>query len=399
MIDHEQPPVAAAPLYDGEKLEMAAGHPVLTKFVSGDGDASKPLVVYVPGLANNARISYGGHKGSRSSDFLAHWFNHYGFPFLGVSYPLETEPEIMPPVSGDFSIRDWGRQVAVAMKSVVDEHALSSNVVVLAWSMGGKTLEPVTTEAKALGITVILYVSLAATPALWGLRSQLPGVTCSPAGYWNSPFLDKDFVAQLREQNLINGGRVIVDAGVYRREYFGATPAASGGWGFRFSKEEGKLVDDKWSLLEDGRADNFKELPIMAAIYPTSPLDLRHSIADKATWSFLMTYRFLADVQKVIGSRMSVEADDDAALTAALARYTPLVERLRCLIHAIPERMITSIEGNHFFFVGERGARETAEKVILFLKKAGEIGVEFEDITRGAEFRITVDLNDAQIYT
>jgi hypothetical protein len=378
------PQEVAARLYDGEKLESLEGFPVLTKFFPGDGDTSKPLVAYIPGLAHNARISYGGHEGSQREDFLAHWFQHYGFGFLGISYPLETEPEVMPPIGGEFSLRDWGRQAAKAMKKVVNEHDLPPNIVILSWSMSGKVMQPVTTAAKALGLTVVLYVALAASPALWGLGSTSPNleVICNKAGYWTSPSLSHISTPQLSEQNRINNGRIIVDLDIYKREYVGATPAAAGGFGFRFNAQEQKLVEDKWQILENGKADNYVELPVMAAIYPTSPLDLQHSIADKATWGFLMTYKFLADIQQVMGNSIPKPSGAD---NFDLDRYTTLLQALRLLIHGIPDRMITGIEGNHFFFLGEKGARQTAKTVIQFLQESKSIRGEFDCIIENAQ--------------
>ena len=372
---------ATPTLYDGEKQELLNGYPALIKFVPGDSDRSKPLVAFIPGLAHNARISYGGHKGSHSEDFLAHWFHKHGFGFLGISYPLDTDPEIMPPTGSELSLRDWGRQAAMAMKTVVKEYGLPVKVVILAWSMGGRTLEPVTAEATALGLTVSLYVSLSATPALWGLRKHVSPahVTLSPAGYWETSILHETFLPQLLEQNQINDGRIIVDEAVYKREYFGATPGGSGGWGFRYNKEENIVIKDEWALLEEGQADNYGNLPAMAAIYPKSPLDWRHSISDQIDWSYLIIHKFIADIQKVKETR-KVQIDGTEDKKAILDREVKLLDRLRAFIYDIPSRMITGIEGNHFFFVGAKGASQTAETIMRFIQDAESIRVMFEGL-------------------
>ena len=366
-------------LYYGEKQEFLAGYPVLTKFVPGD--KSKPLVTFIPGLAHNARISYGGHAGSQSEDFLAHWFHKNGFGFLGISYPLDTDPEIMPPTGNELSLRDWGVQAAAAMKKIVEDHELSLKVVILAWSMGGRMLEPVTTEARAFGLTVRLYVSLSATPALWGLRKDIPlsHASLTPAGYWDNTFLLEKFMPQLLEQNRINNGRILIDEAIYKREYFGATPGGSGGWGLRYNKETKSLVEDKWALLEEGRADNYGELPAMAAIYPKSSLDWRHSISDQINWSYLIIHKFIADIEKVRETRKSqidnIEKKDDT-----VEQESKLLERLRVLLYEIPGRMITGIEGNHFFFVGAKGASQTAETVIRFMEESDKFHVAFYSV-------------------
>ncbi|KAJ6143631.1 hypothetical protein N7471_003084 [Penicillium samsonianum] len=374
----EHSPMATTSLGYGEKKVLLAGYPALIKFVPGDGDKSKPLVAFIPGLAHNARISYGGHDGSQSEDFLAHWFHKHGFGFLGISYPLDTNPEIMPRTGSDLSLRDWGVQAATAMKNVVEEHGLSSKVVILAWSMAGRTLEPVATEAAALGLTVSLYISLSATPALWGLRKNISPsrITFSPAGYWNCSFLYDLFLPQLLEQNRINDGRIIIDEALYKREYFGSTPVALGGWGFRYNREEKMLAENKWALLEEGRVDNYGKLPAMAAIYPNSPLDWGHSISDKINWSYLIIHKFIADVEKLNRTRKPrVDGFEEKH-----GQELRILESLRALIYKIPDQMITGIEGNHFFFVGAKGARQTAEIIIGFIEEAEKICVAFQSV-------------------
>ncbi|KAI5461878.1 thioesterase domain protein [Mariannaea sp. PMI_226] len=379
------PSNATSPLYDGEKLETIAGYPALTRFIPNDGDASKPLIAFIPGLAHNARIAYGGHNGSCSKDFLAYWFHKHGFPFLGISYPIDSNPEIIPPTGSEFSLRDWGRQTALAMRKAVDEHGLSPKVVILAWSMGGKALMPVTSESRALGLTVSLYVSLASTPALWGLRKHLPiaHVPLTPAGYWKTSLLHQRFISQLLEQNQLNDERIIIDEEVFKREYFGSTPIASGCWGYRYDIQEKKLVDEKWTLLEDGRVDDYAHLPALAALYPTSPLDWQHSITDKANWGYLMVQKYVATAQKA-----SRELPTDVSTTekwSLLQRERRLLDHLRTFIYEIPDRMVAGVEGNHFFFVGAMGARSTAEMVVHFIKEAENIHIALDDILNKQE--------------
>lgn len=184
---------------------------------------------------------------------------------------------------------------------------------------------------------------------------------------------------QLLERNRINDGRIIVDETIYKREYFGATPGGSGGWGLRSNKEAGCLVKDKWALLEDSRVDNYGELPVMAAIFPKGPLDWRHSISDRINWSYLIIHKFIADIEKVGETRKSHNGgitNEDGIVEQELK----LLERLRALIYDIPDRMITGIEGNHFFFVGAKGARQTTETVIRFIEESERIRGAFHSI-------------------
>ncbi|CAI7636506.1 unnamed protein product [Penicillium glandicola] len=358
-------------LYEGEQQKILAGHPVVYKYIAGKNDLSKPLVAFVPGMAHNGRISYGGHEGYRSEDFLAHWFHEHGYGFLGISYPLDADPPLMPATSPAFTIPDWGIQAAATIKAVTEENHLPQSVVILAWSMGGKTLHPVTVEARRLGIDVQLFVSLAATPALPGL---LPAVSKeqlhqTDSGYLTMPFLKLSFLRQLDEQDKINHlseGRQLIEPAIYEKEYIGATPIGITTFGFRFDTKIHKFVaeENKWQLLEDGQAQDFGSLPPMAAIYPTSGLDFRHGITDKATWSYLITQRIMA----ILGQ--------DHRLAVGRLSF----QNLQKIVLGIPELMTADILGNHFFFVGESGARRTVETVIGFLSNSIVVQRNIEEI-------------------
>jgi hypothetical protein len=370
-------------LYEGEKLKCLRDHHAVYKYIPGH-DPAKPLVAFVPGMAHNARIAYGGHAGHRSEDFLAHWFNHHGYGFLGISYPLETDPPMMPVSSSNFTIPEWGQQAADAIDAVITEHNLSRSVVVLVWSMGGKILQPVTVAAKRLGIAIELFISLAATPALPGLltavsKTQLDKTT---AGYATKPFLEKAFLRQMDEQDKINheidekdmvtqknaAPRHIIDPTIFKRDYIGATPIGITASGFRYDAATKEFVkeDNEWQFMDDGQAHDYANLPAMAAIYPTSALDFRHAITDKATWSFLMIQRAMAKMTQDGTATAYQQIGDDGAAALSQARFR--FQEMQRVVMNIPELMTAEILGNHFFFVGESGARQTVETVVGFLE-------------------------------
>lgn len=363
-------------LYEGEQQNVIAGHPVVYKYIAGDNDPSKPLVTFVPGMAHNGRISYGGHEGYRSEEFLAHWFHEHGYGFLGISYPFDAELPLMPATSPDFTIPEWGVQAAGTIKAVIEENHLPQSVVILAWSMGGKVLQPVTVEARRLGIDVQLFVSLAATPSLPGL---LPAVSKGQlnqtgSGYLSLPGSKRSFLQQIDEQERINHfteGRRFIEPAIYEKEYFGATPIGITTYGFRFDNETKEFVEErnKWQLLEDGQVQNYGSLPTMAAIYPTSGLDFRHSITDKATWSYLMIQRTMAIFSEDDRVKQLSQVKDDLSADKLAVRRSSFQD-LQGIVLGIPELMTADIPGNHFFFCGESGAKRTVEIVIGFLSSS-----------------------------
>ena len=367
------------PLYESERLLTAIDYPVLTYFLRGD--PLKPLIVFIPGAHHNGRIAYGGHQGSKPSDFLGHWLQRANYSFLAVSYPLESDPMVMPPTRADFTVRDWGAQAVDATKQTIEQEGLSNDVILLFWSMAGKILQPFALGANSRGLNVKLAISLAATPALRGLREALPRMTPTATGYADNSMFAEYFYAQLHEQNDINGGRHIISDETYLREYMGNTPVAMGAWGLRWSKEERKLVEDQDVGFEVAEETALGRLPFLGAIIGDSALDFRHSIADKATWGLYMTYQLMGVVGNSITATACESTSEQAAAVACLSaeqralmaarekviwlRKNPeKLERIKKAIHDYPEKMCAVVRGNHHFFLGEKGAKQTTELIL-----------------------------------
>src|SRR5438552_174792 len=99
--------LAKTNLYNDEQLIEVNNFQTLFKFIKGD--ENKPLVIFIPGAAHLARISY-GFPGGNDDDFLCYWLHKKGYSFLGISYPIDNPcyTKIYP----SFNIRDWGNQIA-----------------------------------------------------------------------------------------------------------------------------------------------------------------------------------------------------------------------------------------------------------------------------------------------
>jgi hypothetical protein len=336
-------------LYPGETLEAIGGFPTICHYQPPTaGDAiSRPLIVCIPGGVHLARVFYGGHHGYRQEDFLTHWLSESGFGILSLSYPLDTNPPLMPTTGSAFRIADWGRQAALSAQSCIDRHSLSTrSVVLVSWSMGGRMIVQFNIACKRLGLDVQQYISLAATPGISGIRS-LQDMSCTAAGYFDITSRIDAFCKQLDAVDKANNERNIIPREIYLREYVGGTPINLIGLRLRYDGQ-GSFVEDEVTHEEDSRVFDIENTPCPSALYPTSSLDSGHSLTDKATWGFLLTYKLESMVEKK--HLKDLES-------------TQKWDKLRALFHEAPSRMSREVWGNHFFFVGEKGARETAEKI------------------------------------
>ncbi|KAL1892349.1 hypothetical protein Sste5346_007087 [Sporothrix stenoceras] len=353
---------ASAPgLYPGEVFETIAGFPTIYHYAPATTtqtpDATpKPLIVCVTGGLHLARVFYGGHAGAAPQDFLAHHLNQRGFGVLSLSYPTESNPPVMPLDAAcvHFRVPDWGRQAAETTRRVVEAHSeLKHAVVLISWSMGGRMVVPYAMEVRRLGLDVLQYISFAATPGLSSIRPLPPGMVCSPAGYFSVPMHVDAFWGQLKEMASRNGNRDSIPSDIYRREYAGATPIGLIGLGLRYDADTRLYVADEIRHEDDTRVLDVGAYPLPTALYPRSILDPSHALADRATWGFLLTYKLEALIAELGGLAKLRESE------AAASRWQKVMD----LVHNAPERLSRPMNGNHFFFIGEQSAAETAAAV------------------------------------
>ncbi|KIV79324.1 hypothetical protein PV11_06890 [Exophiala sideris] len=348
-------------LYEGETLTTVNDAPAITYFKRGD--PSKPLAVFIPGAAHLARVSYGGHVGYDPKDFIAHWLPEHGYSFLAISYPLETKPSVMPASRPDFTVREWGTQAVQITRQMIDREKLTNNVVLLVWSMGGKIIQPYVLAARELSIDVDFAVPIVATPAVRGVREK-PPLTPSESGYATGLGLtDRYFLIQLHEQCALNGNRPIIPEDVYLREYMGNFPVGMGCYGIRWSQRDRAFTEDASTGYEVADQMSLAELPYLCSISCNSAADLRHSIADFHTWGFMLTYKLLGGIKP--------------STRAALHKNSQKGRDVIRLIHSAPEIFSATVEGGHDCFIGEKGAKRTAELVAEFEKRLGDFKQEF----------------------
>lgn len=353
-------------LYAGESLDTIAGFSTIYHYQPARAENARernPLIVCVPGGLHLARVFYGGHPGSKNSDFVSHWLSENGYGVLSLSYPLETDPEIMPPTGARFRIRDWGRQAAATTKKIIDEQDLGEpSIVLISWSMGGRMVVPFNIAAKELGLHVQQYISFAATPGFSTIRPPMPGLTCTDSGYFQVPPRLDNFERQLSVMDELNG-RTIIPRDIYRREYVGATPINLIGLGLKY--DGSGFVRDEIPHEEDSQVLNVANLPFITALHPTSILDATHAMTDRAGWGFLMTY----SLESMIGKHGLRKANESSKWDALLNH-----------VQSAPTKLCLPIRGNHFFFIGEQSARDTAWMVDRLIREADDFQSELQSL-------------------
>jgi hypothetical protein len=329
-------------LFDGEERIDAAGQPAISYFLEGDKDA--PLIVFIPGAAHSARIAYGGHEGANREDFLAHWLQNRGFNFLGVSYPIDTESGLFNENHPEFTVREWGQQAMEIAKNEIEDNDLTGKVIVIGWSMAGKIPQSAYEAAQDLGVPFDFYLSFVATPAIPGMTSLTRTFDKADSGYGDRSSSPDSWVKQLAANNDLNGHEIIPE-NIYRSQYVGNMSVNLEGVEQRY--RDGEFVKDWWEGLEDNGAFEFGDFPLVAMLLNDGRADARHVIVDKAAWSFYnantVYHRY------VTNNNLDLNALSDA-------QWQSVID----LTRTAPDRLSREVSGNHFFFVGEDGARAAA---------------------------------------
>ncbi len=355
--------VQADNLYQGEQRIDVQGYPAVTRYFAGD--PAKPLIVFSPGAHHNARISYGGHPGGRQEDFLAYWLNKLGYNFLAVSYPIATAGAFMDAKAApDFSAQKWGEQVAAAAKAASTTHNLSGHVVLLNWSMAGKVIQPAYKAVSAAGLTVDGAISLAATPGIIGTINKLE-LKKSPAGYADRTASYGGWLRQIKVNNEANGREIIPEA-VYRADYVGDIPVGLEGFGEVY--RNGKFEFDFLAQAIDYGAVDFANQPLIGILINDGAADPEHSLVDRYWWGIYNA--------ETLYHRLRKAGIDFSTISQ------PQWARIRALSAKIGDELAIPVSGNgnHFSFVGEKGASTAAKAVDQAIQRLVELNKELASI-------------------
>lgn len=334
-------------LYAGEQLIEVNKVQTLFKFIQGDVD--KPLIIFIPGAAHLARISY-GFPGGKEDDFLSYWLHQKGYSFLGVSYP--TDNRCYTKIYPSFNVRDWGNQVATLAQIIIEKNHLSNHVVVLGWSMGGNIEESVAEAFEKLHINVDSFIGLSAVTPLSYLGQTIKGSKGNnmlPNQLLNEqPFFN--IFAQLVEQQSKYNGHDIIPKNVYLNEFLGNIPVALQGQGYRLA--DNKFEFDMQYSLDDSGVFRFDHTPWIGLISDDSSMMPKITLIDPSAWNYIRSEMLYA--QYISSNNMNANPDGYAATKQVLV--------------TLPQYLSETVHGNHFFFVGKKGARETAQKIELIMQ-------------------------------
>lgn len=356
-------------LYPGEKIMQCGGYPALTKFIIGD--TKKSLVVFIPGAAHTARISYGGHAGSRNEDFLAHWLVSEGYNFLGISYPITTKIPIHKAAYPEFTIRAWGEQAAEIAKATIEENKLSNRIIVVVWSNGGKIPQSFNEAATKLGLDVDFCVSFSATPpsvTVTILPPETPPLYMkwlkTKEGYANVSSMYDDWYKQVKSNSALEQGREIIPKKIYYNDYVGDMPVNIMGRGVKY--QDGAIVASGWTFLEDSKSYDLQGFPLVATIVTDNVIDSRHALTDQGVWAPYIIGNIFSSIEK---SKVDLKKIPPEKWKAVVN-----------LVRKTPQQLSVGTTGNHFFFVGEAGARHASQCIKVLDERVQSFKAELGDL-------------------
>lgn len=335
-------------LFPGEELVKVNNYHVLIKYIHAK--TQKPLIVFVPGDGHLARIAY-GDPSTNPSDFLSYWIHEKQYPFLAVSYPMDNPlPEYAAP---DFEISNWGELVGEQALQTIIKNNLSKHIVVVGWSMGGSIEQAVTHAALKRGIIVDAFIGLSAVPPVPEVMQQgaYAANKALPNGLADRRMLQEALLELVQQQNETNQ-HTIINTENYIKLYTGNTPVGLVANGLHY--KDHKFYKDLAYTISDSGVYDFGHTPWIGLIVDDAANTAKISSIDPAAWNFLRMEMIYNTQLKGIN----------------LTKLPPEKwQQLRQLLQAIPQNLLLTVHGNHLFFIGEVGAKATADSIDELLKR------------------------------
>ena len=348
----------AQDLFEGETYSNLAGAPAVSYFAAGD--VEKPLIVFIPGAHHTARLTYGGHEGSRPEEFLSHWLVSKGYNFLALSYPVETTSGMMTETMPAFSAQDWGNQIAEATTAAISEHGLSGDIYTAHWSMAGKVIQPAHAALAEAGHPVAAAFSFSATP---GLPSpNIRELDRAHSGYADRVSSYQGWYEDIAANAL--GGDPIIPEDVYRDAYVGNIPISLEGFGEIYNPD-GTITTDPFAQAITYGAFETGNYPWIVTFQPGQG-DARHALNDNAYMTYYNSQTMSAELRRRDLSAGDLSDDQWAEFLSLTLDLSDL--------------LTVDVGGNHFFFVGEAGASRTADAVDEAVAAVKALNLRLDDI-------------------
>jgi len=315
-------------LFPNESLQRIHDVEYLTYFRGGDCD--KPLIVFFPGWGHLARIAYGGADIS-CKEFLADSFREKGYSFLAISYPIEHP--IYRKIYPGLLLSDWAEAAATLAKDICQKYTLPY-VIPIHWSAAGQLVTNFHKAGKAHQLSHPFSVSLEATPPILISLDRFPVTEIQTNGLVSAKELYLSWGKQLSTMLQHE-----VDQKIYEETFLGSFPVCLLGNPLVFSN--GSVKENLSLVIKDHCCFDYRESPLVVSIAGNSKEAPYHPLVDRATWSFINERKIYHDY-----------------LTSTLSELTEWPngqwDELVNSIQTFSRRMIYSIEGNHFLFVGQK---------------------------------------------
>ena len=347
-------------LYAGEEMLKTNAIQTLNFFQAGD--PRKPLVIFVPGGYHLARVAYGYPDGNQK-DFLAYWLKKKGYSFLAASYP--TGNRVYSEVYPAFSIRDWGRQVAAVAKHYVERHGLTGEIIVLGWSAGGQIAQSVYEASRSAGLDMSLYVSLASTPPIPLLLAAPGAISQAENGLSKAPQFYDLFRRYVTAQDKMNG-HTIIPWDRFESDVLGDIPVALNAIMIASRYRNGAFVEDlEWAMADTG-ALKVADFPMVVTISGDKVLDNDHALTDRGNWGLYQVQHLYRTIVLPALSKSEKIAPGD---------WQELMDRMN---YVTSGALNARVPGNHFFWYGEIGARQTVETFEILRLRAQNLRMSIE---------------------
>ncbi|MCG7505342.1 hypothetical protein [Mesorhizobium retamae] len=363
--NHGTSTMAASPgLMNGETFTIAAAVPMLVYHRPGRA-LSTPLVVFIPGGGHLARVSYGYPDGN-PQDFLDHWLGEAGYGFLAPS--VATGPHFPVSASCDVTRLQWADALSELIADATATAGQRRSVIILAWSMASNVVGPLAVALRKRGVDIEAFIPMAARPPLpSGSGDDRSMERVDDKGFWDVAGSPVSGVPRrlswLAEIAAIEAelGRKVLPSKDYEKYVLVATPPA-------LRHERGSPA----------ASDDLDTLPMALPIAPTDQRDFRHALGDITGWAHM-------NAQIIVRRYASSYAAQGGSMDAT--SWT----KLSSLVADLPKRLGATIDGGHFFFVGERGASATAATVIKLMARNQALQAELASLLGEPRTSVSTD--------